>query len=296
MNPSHIAKISTAPWLLVLIAALPGTLIAETFPNLAVTGGVEAGTSDSAGGTELRLGGLILGKGIYSGAPTLLAGDQGPGTRILWYSGKAAFRAGRVGSNQWDEANLGSYSTAFGFNNTASGIASTAMGFWGLASGSYSTTMGVGTIALNHSSSAIGHYTVASAVGSTAMGSATIASGEVSTALGYGSIASGEIATATGNQSMASGTSSTSAGVLTVAESYASFVVGSQNEGGGDPFSWVATDPLFEIGNGDPTTTEDRSNALTVYKNGNMDVQGNIDAGGVITCAPGGDIPMFTGN
>jgi hypothetical protein len=46
--------------------------------------------------------------------------------------------------------------------------------------------------------------------------------------------------------------------------------------------------PLFIVGNGSSTSA--RSNALEVLTNGDVDVQG------VVTCAPGGDIPMFTGN
>ena len=57
--------------------------------------------------------------------------------------------------------------------------------------------------------------------------------------------------------------------------------------GGGDPINWVASDPLFEVGNG---TYQARSDALVVYKNGNAAFQG------VVTVAPGGDIPMYTGN
>jgi hypothetical protein len=33
-----------------------------------------------------------------------------------------------------------------------------------------------------------------------------------------------------------------------------------------------------------------------VYKSGDAAVQGNLAAGGVITAAPGGDIPMYSGN
>ena len=39
---------------------------------------------------------------------------SGAGFRMLWYAGKAAFRAGRVHGNAWDDANIGDYSTASG--------------------------------------------------------------------------------------------------------------------------------------------------------------------------------------
>ena len=46
---------------------------------------------------------------------------EGAGTRMFWYPGKAAFRAGEVDGTQWDDANIGLYSTAFGQNARALG-------------------------------------------------------------------------------------------------------------------------------------------------------------------------------
>jgi hypothetical protein len=53
---------------------------------------------------------------------------SGAGTRMVWNPRKRAFRAGNVTGTQWDDANIGSISTAFGFNNLASGSASVAFG------------------------------------------------------------------------------------------------------------------------------------------------------------------------
>lgn len=168
--------------------------------------------------------------------------------------------------------------------------------------------------------------------GGTATGGASLASGSYSTASGYSSTAVGVGATAIGfgSTSMgynttASGYYSTAMGYYTSASAYDSFVMGTCNVGlnasGGtaSATSWVATDPLFEVGNGgngyggcNPAASGP-SDALVVYKNGNAVVQGNvttggsisttgitstgaISAGGVITAQPGGDIPTFTGN
>lgn len=54
---------------------------------------------------------------------------EGEGTRMMWYPKKAAFRAGYVLGNQWDDANIGWYSSALGCVTIASGIASTALGY-----------------------------------------------------------------------------------------------------------------------------------------------------------------------
>jgi hypothetical protein len=70
---------------------------------------------------------------------------EGPGTRMMWYPDKAAFRVGRVTGNQWDTENIGDYSTAWGYTSIASGIASTAWGLGTEASGSYSTAWGSNT-------------------------------------------------------------------------------------------------------------------------------------------------------
>ena len=123
---------------------------------------------------------------------------SGAGARLMWYQGKAAFRAGRVTGTQWDDLSTGYASAAMGLDTTASGYYSTAMGFASTASDFYSTAMGHHTTASGTSSTAMGYYTRASGVMSTAMGRNTTASGSYSTAMGYQTTASGEFSTAMG--------------------------------------------------------------------------------------------------
>ncbi len=92
-------------------------------------------------------------------------------------------------------------------------------------------------------------------------------------ATGNTSIAMGHNITASGDYSMAMGR-------VTKANAYVSVALGTYNVGGGNAATWVATDPLFEIGNGVFGTP---SNALTVYKNG-------------IITAPSMDIAEITDN
>ena len=61
-----------------------------------------------------------------------------------------------------------------------------------------------------------------------------------------------------------------SIGSETVARTFASFVVGRFNAGTGSATSWVATDPLFEIGIG--ASSGSPENAMTVLKNGNVGI------------------------
>ncbi len=87
---------------------------------------------------------------------------EGAGTRLMWYPEKATFRAGRVGLNttgdEWNDANVGDYSMAFGVNTIASGDFAIATGESTTASGSYATAMGFGTTAATDHSLSIGYY------------------------------------------------------------------------------------------------------------------------------------------
>ena len=248
--------------------------------NLTVTQGAILGSSLSAGRIEIRPGGVLVGKGTYGSSPVLLSTEQGAGTRLLWHPRKAALRAGRVTGTQWDEASIGNDSIALGLNPKASGYASVAIGVSSVASGDHSMAMGPGAVASGIYSVAVGtgQATNYQAIGmgfGYAAGLNSLATGE-----GY---AGGMFSTAMGG-GQASGDYSTAMG-YSLADSFLSTAIGLYNLGGGSPDQWIPTDPLFEIGNGYENWVP--SNALTVYKNGNMDVQG------AITCAPGGDIPMF---
>lgn len=81
---------------------------------------------------------------------------EGAGTRLMWYPGKSAFRAGTINGTQWDDANVGSYSTAFGDGARASGN-------WGFS-------VGQDTVAANSYSVAMGRYNIASGFVSVALG------------------------------------------------------------------------------------------------------------------------------
>lgn len=83
---------------------------------------------------------------------------EGEGTRFMWFGAKAAIRAGRIDGTQWDDANIGLYSTAFGENVRA----------------------------LGDNSIAVGKNTVAANTGTIALGEGNTATGANSVALGYG--------------------------------------------------------------------------------------------------------------
>jgi trimeric autotransporter adhesin len=114
---------------------------------------------DSAGGL------LVRGTVNFGTIPA-----TGAGARLMWYPRRAAFRAGGVHGAQWNDANVGNYSTATGFNTTASGLGATAMGYFATAAGSFSTAIGYYTATDGSSSVAMGYETTASASLTTALG------------------------------------------------------------------------------------------------------------------------------
>lgn len=129
---------------------------------------------------------------------------------------------------------------------------------------------------------AVGNF--ASADGAVAFGEfcfahdMSLASGSYCSA-GYFSLASGQLAVAGAEYS-------TSIGISTTAQSYNSFVIGRYNhtDESYNPIDWVATEPLFVVGNGtgianDPSEKRD---AFVIYKNGKIKMQvaqGDISMG-----------------
>lgn len=216
--------------------------------------------------------------------------NLGAGSRMMFYPGKAAFRAGFIEGTEWNNANVGNYSIAMGYNTTASGPNSTALGYSSTASAYTSTAIGYATTASNSHAVAMGYATKATGTISTAMGMGTTSSSHYTTAMGsytiasgYGSTAMGAFSQATARYSIAAGYKthakgeySTTSGYENVAKGYASTVIGLYND------SLLTTDeenvhsdtPLFIVGNG--TTNTQRSNALVVRKSGAIQAKNDI--------------------
>jgi len=193
------------------------------------------------------------------------ASTTGAGKKLLWLSDKAAFRAGEIFGTHWDDPNVGQYSTAFGSNNRATNNEALAFGSNNLASGIQSTAFGFITKATANQATSFGIRSLASANGATAWGDNTKATSFNSTAWGKQNGSSGHHATAWGEGNIAQSK------YETVIGSYADTIVGA------NAATAVPTDHLFVVGNG--TSDAARSNALTVYKNGNTRIAGalNVD-------------------
>lgn len=172
---------------------------------------------------------------------------SGPGTRMMWYADKAAFRTGTASGTEWDKINIGNnsfasghsttasgdYSFASGHSSTASGNYSTAMGFSNNATGNFSTAIGSESAATDFFCTAIGYLSAATAQYSTAIGFGATASDYYATAFGSGTTASGNTSLAMGNQTIASGPYSTTMGYETAASSTASMATGIQTVASG---------------------------------------------------------------
>ena len=208
---------------------------------------IASGTLDQA----YDFGGAGLGKSIIAdaGAVTINGTDglvvtgtvgsgalvpSGAGTRMVWNPRKGAFRAGNVAGTEWDDSNLGIYSTAFGAGTTASGIYSTAFGSSNIASGQGSTAFGAGVTASGFGSTAFGHNTTASAQSATSFGDAAVASGNASTAFGLRTNASGFYSTAFGYETTASYNYSTAFGGNTTASNNHSTAFGNFTTASGE--------------------------------------------------------------
>jgi trimeric autotransporter adhesin len=127
--------------------------------------------------------GNAINSGTFGSSSTLTV--NGAGTRSFFYPRKGAFRAGTVTGVQFDNANIGNYSFAVGYNSQATGAYSNSMGFNNVASGSYATAIGNGSTASNSGSLALG-------LGTTASGSWATALGLNTTAKSYGEVVIGQ--------------------------------------------------------------------------------------------------------
>lgn len=109
---------------------------------------------------------------------------EGSGVRMLWYGGRAAFRAGAVSGVQWSKSNTGRYSAAFGLDNQAagdysftSGVNNEVPGWYSVALGSENKTSQTANAAIgtnneirNLYGSALGHELIVRAVNGLAVG------------------------------------------------------------------------------------------------------------------------------
>ncbi|HYP50273.1 MAG TPA: tail fiber domain-containing protein, partial [Pyrinomonadaceae bacterium] len=101
--------------------------------------------------------GSILSVADYTGGINTTSPIEGSGTRFMWYATKAALRAGQIDGTQWDDANIGLYSTAFGQNVRALGDNAIAVGKSSVAANTGTVALGEGHTATGANSIALGY-------------------------------------------------------------------------------------------------------------------------------------------
>lgn len=216
-------------------------------------------STNSNGASEVDNNDGFIAKGAFSSGsiPT-----TGSGTRLMWYPGKAALRAGQVNVDQWDDGNVGTHSVAFGENTQASGNHSVAMGNGSNASGTEAVAMAGGSQASSDHAVALGFETTASQNNAIATGILTTASGFAATAMGNRTTASGSDATAMGDHTTAATDESLSAGQC-------------------NDENTSADNTLFVVGNGNSPSggCDSRSDALVLDESGNISVDGVFESG-----------------
>lgn len=110
-------------------------------------------------GTERFLvqDGAVLFSGTTGATPV-----AGAGTRMMWIPAKAAFRAGIVTGTAWDDANIGTYTAAFGTDCQATATQAFAWGSGSIASGQASFAGGYSCTASGVFSVSLGNFALAS--------------------------------------------------------------------------------------------------------------------------------------
>jgi len=142
-NTKSIKADSTANpfWLMMGAVLCVAALLLATQPTKTHAQTTVTEVKDSGGETVFKVfdDGALLGLGESS---TGVIPKEGTGTRMMWYPGQAAFRAGEVTGAQWNDSNIGTWSVAFGLNTKASASKAVAMGIQTTASGLAATAMG----------------------------------------------------------------------------------------------------------------------------------------------------------
>lgn len=241
---------------------------------------------------SVGLGWNATAKGNYSLVAGYNSGTNGTASVSLGYGTSVSSSYSLAAGYQ--NTVYGNYSGAFGQENDVRGHWSfavgkecdtTSSGDYGFAGGQFSKThntygfaFGYNAEAVGSHSVAFGNQTVATGNGSFAAGVATHAQGLGSLAMGFNTDAIGQYAFGFGRESNASGDYSVVIG-NDLDASFSAIALGRFNVDAGSSTTWVASDPLFTLGNG--TNGVNRHNAFEIQKDGYVQMRREVDANGL---------------
>ncbi len=249
-------------------------------------GGLGLGRTISATNGAVLINGTdgFQNTGTFGSGATLAL--SGAGTKMFFHPRKAAFRAGYVSGTQWNDANIGDYSAAFGLNNIVSGSESVAFGNLNSVTGQSSLVFGYNNNESGGSNAVFGSQNDVSGIYNFVAGGQNVTTGENSFALGQNNTVPGDVGFAFGSSNNVTGGGSFAIGTSNTINSSSSFTIGtnlqafsgfetvmglnSTNYSPTNTTGFNNNDRLFVVGNG--ATTATRSNALTIYKDGRMNI------------------------
>jgi hypothetical protein len=256
-----------------------------------VEGNLEVGTAVQKGGITIKgetgnaasPGIKVTGDGgvLFEGTSGVgVIPTEGAGTRLMWYPKKAAFRVGRVTNDFWNDGSIGQYSVAMGLDSKATGTNCIALSS-GEVSGLDSMAASQGAVVSSYYGTGLSGGYLVYGTYSTGLSGGGTAFSDYSTGLSGGEVMEGDHSTAMSG-GMTEGHFTVAAGRGAFAYSYGSITVGSFNvsEQSWSRNTWVATDPIFIVGNGsgdsnDPPDVQ-RRNAFVIQKNGNVEMTAKV--------------------
>ena len=221
-------------------------------------------------------------KRIYQDNQTKNNSSDAFGNALVFNSDDGSFRTGNPRFKLGPSATCLGCISAMGNNSFAS-------------AGAYAN--GINSVAFGFAN-ATGDYSFASGLNAAATGRISYSIGENARAIGDNSIAISGRTNGTNSvaiKGVADGENAIAIGYTTDANSYNSIALGSANDTfpGTSKTNWVSSDPLIYFGNG--LTPNFRSNAMVIYKNANVDINGYTRLGKLSEGAPEIKMKKFTG-
>ena len=195
-------------------------------PGIILDNAGNVGIGDATPDAVLDVEGAVVVGAAGAGYDTNFYGNVA-GARAFWDASKYSFRAGRATGAHWDDANVGNYSFAAGYNVTASGNQAISLGSASTASGANSVAMGYNATASSDNSVAMGYNSTASTENyAISMGYSASATGLWSQAFGPQADSSNTYAISIGYNALASGYTATALGSWIDAAGYQNMVLG----------------------------------------------------------------------
>lgn len=205
-----------------------GTIGTKHVMSLDGNGNVGVGITTPSSLLHVSGGNMVV-SGTYGSGNAIEV--TGVGSRMFFNPRKAAFRAGYVSGNQWDDANVGNFSVGIGLNASAKTDYSISIGDQNIAETSpFAVAIGRQNRSTGFAAMAMGHFTQVSGDYASAIGLRDTVSGAAATAFGGYNKVSGTYGFAGGElNTVSAGTHGFAMGYLNSVTASSAAAIGSQN-------------------------------------------------------------------